>query len=406
MNRWMRFALPAAILALGAASYALLTSLRTPPPRVAGVSQEPLVETVGAPPGPTRVVVRAQGTVRPDRQIDLVPQVGGRIVWISEDLEAGGFFSAGEVLARIDPEDYHLALDQAEAEVARARYQLEIARAEAEVAAEEWKRLQVQGGSEPSDLALHVPQVRLAEATLRAAQARLREAGLRLERTRLEAPFSGRVGATDLALGQYVSPGRSVARLYGTERAEVPVPVPDEELAWIDIPGPRPPSPDQALVGGPGPEQPRQPAAPGQVLLRARYAGAERTWRGRVVRTEGQIDPRSRMVHLVIEVDDPYGARAGATAPLTAGLFVDAEIQGRLLPEIRTIPRRALRAGGVVWLAEEGRLRMRPVEVVRLGREEALVRFEADPGARVITSRLRGPTDGMAVRTIPPAEAP
>lgn len=387
----MRFLLPAAILAAGVAAFLLLTSLRTQPPRVEPVVQDPLVETVQAAPGPVRVVVRAQGTVRPDREIDLVPQVGGRIVWISEQMEAGGFFAAGQVLARIDPEDFELAVDQTEAEVARALYQLEIARGEAEVAGEEWERLEV-GGPEPSPLALHIPQVRLAEAALKAAQARLREARLRLERTHLQAPFAGRVRSTDLDLGQYVSPGRAVARLYGIERAEIPVPVPDEELAWIDIPAPAPSSPRE---GGPG-----------QVLLRARHAGRDHTWKGRVVRTEGQVDPRSRMVNLVVEVDDPYRPWGTATVPLMVGLFVDVEIQGRPLSGVRTIPRRALHAGDVVWLAVDGRLRVQPVEVVRVGREEALVRFDAEPGVPVITSQLKGVTDGMAVRRIDRVEAP
>ncbi len=402
----MRFLLPAAILAAGVAAFLLLTSLRTQPPRVEPVVQDPLVETVQAPPSRVRVVVRAQGTVRPDREIDLVPQVGGRIVWISEQMEAGGFFAAGQVLARIDPEDFQLAVDQAEAEVARALYQLEIARGEAEVAREEWERLEV-GGPEPSPLALHIPQVRLAEAALKAAQARLREARLRLERTHLRAPFAGRVRSTDLDLGQYVTPGRAVARLYGIERAEIPVPVPDEELAWIDIPSPRPASPHQALAAAaPPPELPQGEGGPGQVLLRARHAGRDHTWKGRVVRTEGQVDPRSRMVNLVVEVDDPYRPWGAATVPLMVGLFVDVEIQGRPLSGVRTIPRRALHAGDVVWLAVDGRLRVQPVEAVRVGREEALVRFDAEPGVPVITSQLKGVTDGMAVRRIDRVEAP
>ncbi len=399
----MRFLLPVAILAAGVVLFAVLLLLRSPPPREEPVHPVPLVETVQAPPATARVVVRGQGTVRPDREIDLVPQVGGRIVWISEQMETGGFFSAGQELARIDPEDFELAVDQAEAEVARALYQLEIARGEAEVAAEEWERLRAVGGPEPSDLALHIPQVRLAEATLKAARARLREARLRLERTRLRAPFAGRVRSTDLDLGQYVSPGRGVARLYGIERAEVPVPVPDEELAWIDVPSP-PASPRPLAADAPPPERPHE--AGGQVLLRARHAGRDHTWKGRVVRTEGQVDPRSRMVNLIVEVDEPYGPRDSATAPLLVGLFVEVEIQGRPLTAVRTIPRRALHDGGRVWLAEDGRLRRQPVEVVHLGREEALVRFDAAPGARVITSQLRGVTDGMAVAPAHRAGAP
>ena len=402
----MRILLPVAVLAAGVAVFLLLLSLRSPPPREEPVHRVPLVETVQAPPGTARVIVRGQGTVRPDREIDLVPQVGGRIVWISEQLETGGFFSSGQELARIDPEDFELAVDQADAEVARALYQLEIARGEAEVAGQEWERLGAGGGSEPSDLALHIPQVRLAEATLKAARARLREARLRLERTRLRAPFAGRVRSTDLDLGQYVSPGRGVARLYGIERAEVPVPVPDEELAWIDVPSPPPASPHPSLAAdAPPPELPHE-AGRGQVLLRARHAGRDHTWRGRVVRTEGQVDPRSRMINLIVEVDDPYGPRDSATAPLMVGLFVEVEIQGRPLTAVRTIPRRALHDGGLVWLAEDGRLRRLPVEVVHLGREEALVRFEAAPGARVITSQLRGVTDGMAVAPAHRAESP
>ena len=389
----MRFLLPVAILAAGVALFVVLLRSRSPPPREEPVHRAPLVETVQAPPATARVVVRGQGTVRPDREIDLVPQVGGRIVWISEQMETGGFFSAGQELARIDPEDFALALDQADAEVARALYQLEIARGEAAVAAEEWERLRAGGGSEPSDLALHIPQVRLAEATLKAARARRREARLRLERTHLRAPFAVRVRSTDLDLGQYVSPGRGVARLYGIDRAEVPVPVPDEELAWIDVPSlpisPRP-SPAADL------ELPHE-AGGGQVLLRARHAGRDHTWKGRVARTEGQVDPRSRMVNLIVEVDAPYDPRDSATAPLMVGLFVEVEIQGRPLTAVRTIPRRALHDGGVVWLAEDGRLRRQLVEVVHLGREETLVRFDAAPGARVITSQLRGVTDGMAV---------
>ena len=405
MSKPMRFLLPVAILALGVAVFAVLLHLRSPPSRQEPVNRVPLVETVQAPPGTARVVVRGQGTVRPDREIDLVPQVGGRIVWISDQMETGGFFSAGQELARIDPEDFELAADQADAEVARALYQLEIARGEAEVAGEEWQRLGARSGSEPSDLALHIPQVRLAEATLKAARARLRQARLRLERTRLRAPFAGRVRSTDLDLGQYVSPGRAVARLYGIERAEVPVPVPDEELAWVDVPSP-PDSPHPSLAAdAPPPELPPQ-AGRGQVLLRARHAGRDHTWKGRVVRTEGQVDPRSRMINLIVEVDAPYAPRDSATAPLMVGLFVEVEIQGRPLTAVRTVPRRALHDGGLVWLAEDGRLRRQPVEVVHLGREEALVRFQAAPGARVITSQLRGVTDGMAVAPAHRAEAP
>ena len=402
MAKLLKFvALPAAILASGVAAFAVLASLRTPPQRVERIHEGPLVETVDASPGVARVTVRAQGTVRPDREIDLVPQVSGAVVWVAESLEAGGFFAAGEVLARIDDEDYRLAVDQAAAEVARARYQLDLARGEAEVARDEWQRLgATKEDAAPSDLVLHIPQVKVAESALRATEARLREMQLRLRRTELTAPFAGRVRATSLDLGQYVTPGRAVARIYSTKRAEVSVPVPDAELAWSEVPSPVARPSSQPRLGAMDAEgERRQPAPPPEVTLTAQYAGRQHHWTGRVVRTEGEIDARSRMVNVVVEVDDPYNDGPARTAPLMVGLFVDVEIAGRQLSAVRTIPRQALHADDTVWLlGTDGRLHMQAVEIVRVGREEALVRFAADPHAPVITSQLKGVTEGMKVR--------
>ena len=163
----------------------------------------------------------------------------GTIVWKSPQLESGGYFARGDLLARIDPEDYELAITQVEAEVAQARYRLDLMREEAEVARQEWDRLrQDADGREgaPNPLVLQIPQLKAAEAEFKAARARLGEARLRLKRTHLVAPFDGRVRSAKLDAGQYVIAGTPVAQLYSTEKAEIVVPVPGEELAWLDLP--------------------------------------------------------------------------------------------------------------------------------------------------------------------------
>jgi hypothetical protein len=136
-------------------------------------------------------------------------------------------------------------------------------------------------------------------------------------------------------------------------------------------------------------------------MLTALYAGRQHAWAGRVVRAEGEIDPRSRMVNVVVEVEDPY-ADADHSAPLMVGLFVDARIRGRDVSGVRQIPREALHADGTVWLVDaNGRLWIRPARVVRAGRDSVLVRYDAPPGQRLVTSQLRGVTDGMQVRVAP-----
>ncbi|MFH1571743.1 MAG: hypothetical protein ABIL09_27385, partial [Gemmatimonadota bacterium] len=136
-----------------------------------------------------------------------------------------------------------------------------------------------------------------------------------------------------------------------------------------------------------------------EAVVRGHFAGRQHQWRGRAVRAEGEIDPRSRMVHVVVVVDDPYGASVEATAPLMVGQFVQVEIAGRTAAGVRAIPRLALRPGNTVWTAgRDGVLHLRPAQVVRSSQDEVLVRLEMEPDERVVVSQVSGVTDGMKVR--------
>ncbi len=402
MGKLQRIVLPIAIVAVGGALFFGLRSMRAAPQRAERIDLGPLVQTTDIKAAPVRVTVKAQGTVRPDREIDLVPQVSGVIEWISPELEAGGTFAAGNVLARIEAEDYELVKAQAQAEVERSRFQLQIERGEAEVARLEWERLHPQ--AEPNPLVVRTPQVLAAAAAVRAAEARLREAELRLERTQLRAPFRGRVRSVGVDAGQFVTMGRAIGRIYSIEKAQIVVPIPDQELAWIDIPSLADASPQISTTDGE--LSSATPSAP--VTIKARYAGRQHEWRGHVVRSEGELDPRSRMVRLVIEVSDPYGhvdsshrvsKEENQPMPLMIGLFCDVEIQGRVLEDVYALPRGAIHAGDQVWTAtQNGELRIHTAVIVRTDREQGLVRLSLAPGERVITSQLKGITDGMRVR--------
>lgn len=401
-SRLWRILIPLAIVAAGAGVYAGMVAMKTPPPRRPLVHQGPLVETIPAPAQSLRVTVRGHGTVRPAEEIDLVPQVAGIVVWKSPRFESGGFFRRGELLVQIDPRDYRLAVEVARAEVAQSQYALEVARGEAGVARREWELIQgAEGDSNP--LALHVPQLRAAEARLQAARARAEEASLRLERTELFAPFDGRVGATRLDRGQYAFAGQSLARIHATGSVEVVVPIADEDLAWIELPtadgngsGNRKDSGTAVTAIREAGEDPAaEPVFPGAAVS-GRYAGLERRWQGVVRRVEGELDPRSRLANLVIEVADPY---ADPEAPLLVGAFVDVEIAGRAVDGVRALPRHALRDGGSIWVAAaDSTLRVRAADLVHRRGEEVLVFADLEPGEEVVVSALQGITDGMLIR--------
>ncbi len=383
MNVSMKKAAPVLILALG---FLAAVSAYVSRPQAAPEVREtpaPLIRVIAARPQTVQLTVGAQGTVQPSTQIELVAEVAGRVVETGGALVAGGFFSEGDLLVRIDPRDYDLAAQSARAEVARAQVALQREKAEAEVAGREWRSLH--GKREAPPLVVRAPQLAETEAALAAAQAGLEKALLDVERTEILAPFDGRVREETTDLGAFVSRGVVLAKLYAIDKAEVRLPLPDSELAFLDLP----------LGFAAATEAGVHPA----VRLSADFAGERRTWNGRIVRTEGELDPRTRMVHVVAEVPDPYRRYAPGDAPLSVGMFVRAEILGRTLHGVYVLPRETLRNGNEVLVVEDGeRLSFRTVGIIRRESERVIVGTGLVPGERICVSPLEVAVDGMRIR--------
>jgi RND family efflux transporter MFP subunit len=381
-GRWVRgtlkVLLPLLLLAAGGVGFVKLVQSRQAPPRKPRPQLGPLVRVQPVAIGDVPVVVTAFGTVQPVAEIDVTPRVSGEAVEVSPHLVSGGFLAEGEVLLRIDPRDYELAVEKARAEVERARFEIVKAREEAAAARNEWESLYAgQGVERPGDdsLVFHGPHLKLAEANRAAAKARLEEEELALERTVVRAPFAARVRSEALDRGQLVTAGRSVARIYATDAAEIVFPVPDGDLGW--------------LTRSPGKDGPR-------VTVRAEFAGRAGVWTGRIVRTEGVVDEKTRTVNLVARVEEPY---ANPAAPLTVGLFVTGELQGRTLRRVASVPRGAVREGDTVWVADEqSRLRIRPVTVARSEGPRVYIAEGLAAGERLVVSRLDAATEGMEIR--------
>lgn len=374
---------PVAVLSLGVGAALWLASLRQAPPRQPQPALGPVVEVMTVQPTDLNVEVAGHGEVAAKRVVNVMPQVGGIITRAHPSLAAGGFVQAGELLVEIDRRDYQLAVARAEAAVARAQTTVDRERAEAEVARGEWYALHPDTDP-PSGLVLREPQIRQAEAELVAAKADLATAELALERTRILAPFDAVVAEEQVDLGQFVPAGQMIARLYGTDAVEIRVPLRDDELAWFDVP--------------------RQADAPGPAAdVRADFAGEESHWPGRVTRMEADVDPRSRMVRVVIEVRDPFNPPADRP-PLLPGTFVEVSIDGRTLRDAIAIPRYALRDGDVVWVAAEEELRIRRADVLRRDRRYAYLRGGIAAGEALVLTPLSAVTHGMKIRPQPVAE--
>ncbi len=377
----LKVATPALILVGGVGFAGLL--IATGPkvePRAPSVST-PLVRVLDVVPKNVQLSVSTHGTVVPRTESELVPEVSGPVIWMSPAMVSGGFFAKGQALLRIDRLEYEVALEEARAGLARAESEISAAGKEQERQLDLARR-QVSSDSRRDDA---VNRFGVAEASLREASARLTRAKRNLARTEIVAPYTGRVRSEHIDVGQFVNRGTPVATVYAVDFAEVRLPVPDEELAFLDLP----------MVSG---ATDRAKAVP--VILRARFAGGEHSWRGVIARTEGELDPKTRMVNVVARVADPYGQTEGRP-PLAVGLFVEAEILGPQAENVVVLPRSALRGDGRVLLVDpEDRLHFRDVQVLRIARDEVYVSAGLASGERVCISPLESATDGMAVRVV------
>jgi RND family efflux transporter MFP subunit len=379
----LQFLLPIGVLA-GAWALARAIAGSTPPPVVvAAPAAPPAVRVVVAAATDERLDVTAQGTVEPLRTADLSSEVAGRIVRTADALRAGGAFAAGDVLVVIDPTDFDFAIRDQEAAVARAELRLQQERAEAAAAVRAWKALEGEAAAEP--LVTRAPQIREAEAALAASHAMLDKRRLDRARTEVKAPFAGRVRSVAADLGQIVQAGQRLAVIFDDTTVEVRLPVPANALAWLELPW------RDELPAGTGP----------LVDVTADFAGARRSFRGHVVRTEGEVDRRTRQLTVVARI---AAARTADGPPLLVGQFVHAVIHGRTFPAAIAVPSSSLHEGATVWVVgADRRLARRAVDVLRAEPDRVLLRGGLAVGEHVVIGTRATFADGLEVTVVDPA---
>jgi len=374
-RKYLMAALTVGVLLVAIAGSAVMVQLKPEPAKKEIDSRDPLVELITLEPLRTRFEVRSQGTVRPRTQTVLSSEIAGTITAISPKFIAGGVFSAGEALLRVDPTNYEVAVEQAEALVKQRQIEYDGA-----------EKLRQQGYRAEAELAS-------AAAALASARAALVRAERDLERTYIRLPYSGIVRVKDVDLGHFVSPGTRLGVVFSTEDAEIRLPLTDMDLAFVEIP-------DAADVADDG------RAAGPEVTLSAVRRGQRHEWQARIVRSEGVVDEDSRVTYAVAEIEDPYRLESDGE-PLPVGTFVAASIQGREVDDVIRVPRSIVRGSNeLLFVDTDSRIRIREVEIIRSDADYAYIRGGASPGDRVIVTALETPFNGMAVRTGDDDESP
>ncbi len=380
IRKFFRFILPLLLMGLSIAVVIALIAIAQSkrPDRLETADQAVLVDVIPAEKTSLNFRVFSQGSVEPRTETTLVAEVAGQIVSVSPNFLSGGFFRRGEVLLQIDPSDYETALLRAEANLASRKARLADEKARSEQALKDWVNLGRQG--EPSDLVLRKPQLAEAQAGVQAAEAELQEAERDLQRTRIRVPYDGLVRSKLVDMGQYVAPGTPLGVTFSVDTAEIRLPLSSGDLAYLDLPSAT--RLDKAH---------RVP-----VTLTAETTGLGGRWQAEIIRTEGVVDPSSRVVYAVAEVVDPYGVLDQSTQPeLIVGTFVRAAIEGRRAENVVVLPRSVLRPDDTVLIADsERKLEVRPVTVARAEPANVYVSSGIEDGELVVTTSLDAPIPG------------
>ncbi len=346
----------------------------------------PAVAVQLTPEETVRLSVQSQGVVSAHRRIEVVAEVNGRVKAMGGNFETGVTFDKDELLLAIDDTDYVAAVSQAKASVADAERALAVERGSARQAKREWRDL---NSSEANSLFLREPQIASASAALDAAQAALSKAENDLARTLVSLPFEGRVLRKEVDLGEYVLTGSTIAEVFALDSAEIRLPLSTEQFYKLG-----------AAVGAP-------------VTVWSGASDADFEWSGVIDRVEADVDPASRLHHVIAKLENPFVRDpANNRPPLALGQYVEAQIGTLDEYQAYEIPRDALRAPQSIWVLDpENRLLTADVEILERNSRVALVkltesseallreRLESrfDDGLRVVTSNLSLAFSGMLV---------
>lgn len=340
-----------------------------------------LVEVVPAERGDFPARVQAWGEVLPARQVSLQPRVSGTVISVADAYDPGKRVKEGELLLRIDPTDYTLAVEQRRADLARARARQQQEEGNQRVAQREYELVGGDVSAQEKALMLRKPQLQTARAEVDSARAALEQARLDLQRTRLKAPFNAVVLEANVDTGAQVSSNTVVARMAGTDEYWVELSVPVTQLPWIELP--------------------RQDGTASTVRLFHDGVWGARHREGRVLRLRGDLAQPGRMARLLVTVADPLALteeRSG-NPPLLLGSFLRAEILGREMEDVVPLDRAWLRAGDRVWVMnDKNELEIRDVSVIFRGGERVYVRNGIKAGERIVTSDIGVPAGGMPLR--------
>ena len=350
------------------------------------------VATTTLTPQTYQVVVQSFGTVKPRTQSILFAQVSGQINKVSKQFRAGGFFEQGDMLIQLDDRDHRAEVKIAQASLMSAKQSLQEEDARVRQAKADWKRLG--NGKAPNALVLRQPQFEAAKAQVLSAEALLDKVKLSLERTKIVAPYAGRILKKNVDIGQVVSSNTQLADIFAVDYVEIRLPIKNKDLPLMKLPEEYRNAADQLESNDNNNEQHNSMIS--NVIISSDLMG-EQIWQGKIVRTESAIDEMSQQLFVVAQIIRPYDGEYNQGAQIKMGQYVTAQITGREVENALVIPSSAIYQGSYVYIVEGGLLMRKEVKLGWQNGTESIVTQGLVAGDELVLTSLGQVSSGTPV---------
>lgn len=393
------------------ATVALIMLIITNPPTAKRnkVSKSPqmTVETITITPQTYQVLIDSFGTVKPRTQSVLSSQVSGHVNWVNKQFKAGGFFEQGDVLITLDDRDYRAEVSIAKSSLLSAKQNLEEELARVKQAKADWRRL---GNNKPAnDLVLRKPQYEAAKAQVSSAQALLTKANLALERTKIVAPYAGRILNKHIDIGQVISSNTQLADIFAVDYVEIRLPIKNKDLPLMKLPEEyrnNKQTSQQLPVTKATTMQANidldSEAAASDVIISSDLLG-EQQWQGKIIRTESAIDETSQQLYVVAQINHPYDIEHNQSGQIKIGQYVSAKITGRTINNALVIPSKAIYQGSYVYIVNDGLLMRKAITLGWQNGIDAIVKTGLVAGDELVLTSLGQISSGTAVTITSPS---
>ena len=328
-----------------------------------------------------QIQISSNGTTTPLTQTVLTAEVGGEVIYRSKKFSEGSSVIQGEILAKIDDTDLQLQYKNALLQLANAEVQYSLQLAEAEVAKEAWEKI---GDGVASDLTLKKPQLKQTKALLEVAKAQVSSAKNKLNKTEIVAPYAGRIQSVNIDLGTTIIPGQPVGAMYTSSEIEITLAVKDNDLQFLSIP-----------MDG----RKLNPSEQASVVIESFYKGKTQSWKGKLERVDGVIDPVTRMINLIAVFKNDFIESDKPNLPI--GLFVEAKIDGITLKNIFEIPINSISEDNEVYIVDkDNQLELRELTILKKYSEFVIIKDGLKAGERIVTSKLSTASNGIKVNPV------